>query len=777
MFMKNIFKNYKTYIKNFLIRVIRHIKIFFIICNTHISNVLRSFITHIKNIMKGYKINNKNVSRIYKRDINNILTNRATLIMIIGLILIPPLYAWFNIQAGWDPYLNTKGISVAIVNLDKGSELRNVKVNIGDNVVKNLKTNQSIGWTFVSESEAKEGIKYGKYYASLTMPKDFSKDLLSVATSSAPTKGKLIYTVNEKRNAIAPKLTGKGATALQAEITKTFIETSSGTIFSFLTQIGVELENNKPQLKNLADMLINLDNKMPKIKKSMDNVYDESIVLQKYLLNVQKDIPVASIGIDNALAITKTSNGYIVKSKDSLKAVSPIIQEDLSIIKDITDTAGSSLKRVQDINPSNTAAIKDVLVTTRDKYGDAVQTMDTVLSLNKSLNNFLDSSVIDTLIYNISKARDEMANQQSDVNSMINTVDRGNQVLTSDITAAVQAANEASSLTSNIMDDFKTKIVPKVDNVTKNTNELSNNTVNMLSNIHNNMPLISSSLNESTSQLGSSIKSLNVVRNNFPMAQQYLHTNTEKLRGLTDDKKLNEIIQMLKKDGAKESDFLSSPIALTQNKMYPIPNYGSAMSPFYTTLAIWVGALLMHSLLSVDVKDFKDGTPISKRERYLGRYLTFLSISLLQAFVTILGNLLLLKTYVVSPIIFTLFGLYVSVVFLTFIYSFVCILGNIGKALIVVVMVLQISASGGTFPVQLLGNFFQYIHPMLPFTYAIGGMREAVAGIIPEVLIGHIITLAKYLVVTFLLGFVLQERMNKISSKFIKEFNESGLSE
>ncbi|MBW9170355.1 YhgE/Pip domain-containing protein [Clostridium estertheticum] len=731
----------------------------------------------MKKILKGYKINNKNVSRIYKRDIKNILTNRATLIMMIGLILVPPLYAWFNIRAGWDPYLNTKGISVAIVNLDKGSEFRNVKVNIGDNVVKSLKTNQSIGWTFVSESEAKQGIKYGKYYASLTMPKDFSKDLLSVVTEDTPTKAKLIYTVNEKRNAIAPKLTKKGATALQSEITKNFIQTSSGTILSFLTQIGVELENNKPQLKSLADMMISLDDKMPKIKKSMDNAYGQSILLQKYMLNVKTNLPVMTNGIGDALTIAKTSNGYIEKSKDSLKAASPIIQKDLSTIKGISDTASSSLSELNDLSPSNNAVIKEVLVKTRDKYGDAVQTIDNVLSLNRSLNNFLNSTAISTLISNLSDAQDEMMTQQTNVNAMINTVDRGNQVVTSDINTAKKAADKSSNSISNIMGDFKTTIDPKVDNAMQNTKELSTNTVNMLQNIQKDMPLINSTLGQTNSQINSSIKSLNTVRNNFPKAAEYLHTNTQKLRGLTDDKKLNEIINMLKKDGAKESDFLSNPVAIKQNSIYPIPNYGSAMSPFYTTLAIWVGALLMHSLLSVEVKKFEDGTTLSTREKFLGRYFTFLTIAILQTLVTIVGNILLLKTYVVSPIILILFGIYVSIVFLTIIYSFVCILGNIGKALIVVVMVLQISASGGTFPVELLGSFFQFIHPMLPFTYAIGGMRETVAGIIPSVLISHILTLSKYLVVCFILAFVLQERMNKINSKFIKEFDKSGLAE
>ncbi|WP_264174259.1 YhgE/Pip domain-containing protein [Clostridium tagluense] len=707
----------------------------------------------------------------------NILTSRATLSMILLLLLLPALYAWINIQAGWDPYLNTKGLSVAVVNLDSGSELRNVKVNIGNDVIKNLKTNQSIGWTFVSESEAEKGIKYGKYYASLTVPKDFSKDLLSVATSSNPTKAKLIYTVNEKRNAISPKITGKGATSLQEEITKTFIETASGTIFSFLTQVGVELEKNKPQLVSVIDMMVSLDDKMPKIKKSLDNIYGQSVMFQTYMHKVQGDVPAISDQLDNVLDITKTSNIYIEKSKDSLKAASPIIKEDLSLIKNITDNSESSLAKIQDLTPANDALAKDVLVKVREQYRDGIQTIDNVSSLNKSMNNFLNSAVIDTLIDNLSSVRNEMANQQNDINSMISTLERGNPILTSDISAAMRGANKTSKLMNNLTDKFDTTVDPKIDDAFKKVTKLSNNAVDMLQSAQDNMPKVNNMLGETVSKVDSKVNSLKKIKDNFPKTQENMHLNAEKLKTLTSDEKLNDIILMLKKDGKKESDFLSSPINLKQNSIYPIPNYGSAMSAFYTTLAIWVGALIMFSFLSVEVKEFEGGIPINTKEKFLGRYFTLLSIGIVQALVTIGGNLFLLKTYAVSPIILTLFGVYVSIVFITLMYATVCIFGNIGKALIVVVMVLQISASGGTFPVELLGTFSQYIHPMLPFTYAIGGMREAIAGIIPEVLMNNVVTLGKYFVVSLLLGLLLQERMTKITSHSAQQFNESGLAE
>lgn len=247
------------------------------------------------------------------------------------------------------------------------------------------------------------------------------------------------------------------------------------------------------------------------------------------------------------------------------------------------------------------------------------------------------------------------------------------------------------------------------------------------------------------------------------------------MRSLNDDEKLNEIVKLLKRDAKKESEFLSDPIELKQNRVYAIPNYGSAMAPFYTTLALWVGAFILLALLTVKVKSFKADIKLTVGEQFLGRYLTFATIAIMQALVTILGNLFLLKTYATSPIVYIIFGIYISIVFIMIIYTLVSVLGNIGKALAMIALVLQVSASGGTFPIELMPSFFQAINPMLPFTYAIGGMREAVGGILPEVLIKNTLILSLYFIVSIIFGLLLKEKANKINEKFVKQFKDSGL--
>ncbi|MFT5871805.1 MAG: putative membrane protein [Clostridium sp.] len=738
----------------------------------------------MKNILKTCKVDMKIVSKIYKRDMKNIFSNYITLIIVLGVSCLPALYAWFNIQAGWDPYVNTKGILIAVVNLDAGcepldtdSDPKEPRVNIGNDVVENLKTNDSIGWTFVNDIEAQEGIKIGKYYASLTISKDFSKDLLSIGTLNTPTKPKLIYTVNEKINAIAPKITGKGATALQTEITKTFMDTASAAIFTSLNKLGDNLEENKPELESLIDKIIDIDNKMPEIGKSIDNVYEGSVTFQKFMKHIQNDIPVISDALDNTLDITKTSNEYMDDAKDSLKTVSPVIRADLALIKNTTDIAESSLIQFQDSQPSTNALIRGPLVKAQNAYSEGIHKIDNILSFNKSIDNFITSSVIGTFNNSLSKVRTEMVTEQTNINSMISTLDTGNEVLTNDINAAIKAANKTSGLMSNTIDNFNADTDPVIEDAMNNTSNITTNVGDLLQNIQGNMPLFNSILDQTNNQIDSSVDSLKRIKDKFPKIQEDMHSNAEKLRFLTDDEKLDELIKTLKEDGKKKSDFLSDPIELIENRIYPIPNYGSAMAPFYTTLAIWVGSYILVSLLSVHVRDFDDGTPINSNEKFLGRYFLFANIAIMQAIVTMAGNLFFLKTYTVSPIIFVLVGVYVSIVFVTIIYTLVSVFGHGGIALTMVAMVLQVSGSGGTFPIELLGDFFQYLNPMMPFTYAIGGMREATAGIIPVVLIKDMLILAIYFIASLLLGLFLKEKINKKTANFVKEFHESGLTE
>ncbi|WP_340026771.1 YhgE/Pip domain-containing protein [Paenibacillus sp. FSL K6-1096] len=245
------------------------------------------------------------------------------------------------------------------------------------------------------------------------------------------------------------------------------------------------------------------------------------------------------------------------------------------------------------------------------------------------------------------------------------------------------------------------------------------------------------------------------------------------LRGIKQEANLEEIAQLLSGDIRGQSDFLANPVVLKQQTLYPIPNYGSAMTPFYVVLSLWVGGTLMVSLLRTSVDT--GGRSYRGYQLYLGRLGTFLTIGILQALVAVLGNIFLLGGYVADPVWFVLSAVLISIVFVTVIFTLVSVFGSIGKGIAIVFMVLQFSSSGGTFPVSTTGHFFQALNPFMPFTYAISLLREAVGGLLPEIAVRDVLLLILFGLLALLLGLTLRKPLEGIIRRTAAKVEESKL--
>ena len=234
----------------------------------------------------------KKIFEIYKDDIRSIFKNYAAIIVLAALCIIPSLYAWFNIKASWDPYSQdaTSGIKVGVVNLDKGANFSGKDINIGDEVIGQLKDNKQLGWQFVSAEEAERNVENGNYYASITIPENFSKDLTSILSDNV-TKGEIIYTVNEKINAIAPKITVKGATALQEQVSKSIVETVSNAIFGVANEVGIQLEEQIPKITTIYNSLVKIQGSFGDINNTVDKAADGAEKIQTLITEIQNDIP------------------------------------------------------------------------------------------------------------------------------------------------------------------------------------------------------------------------------------------------------------------------------------------------------------------------------------------------------------------------------------------------------------------------------------------------------------------------------------------------------
>ncbi|MBH0346613.1 YhgE/Pip domain-containing protein [Bacillus pacificus] len=961
----------------------------------------------------------KQIWRIYKTDLRNVAKHWAAIVIVVGLMILPSLYAWFNIKASWDPYGNTKEVPIAVSNQDAGSNLRGKDINIGKEIVDSLKKNKNLGWKFVDEKQAIYGVERGDYYASITIPKDFSEKIATVLDEN-PQKPELDYYVNEKVNAIAPKITAKGASGITEEISKNFVKTANGEIFKIFNDLGIDLETNLPSIEKVKDLVFKLEAQFPEMNTLMDKALDDATRAEDVVKVAQKELPVVEsvindgqdtlksldaffarndgtlnrapgtiknnliamqTGLNGAAAITDflknpsvdfnlalpdpatfpvlpditipqipelpQVNGQLYKdiaknidqtvnnvfgsirvgttyaqgvinglqngnfdpekAKQDLNKVSENLQgrvdsvsylidvftkfkesaptdsgkdffqkriDKLTNLKSAIENANGGVKDIANIIGTGQEVKQDVRDATnkkldainnlvnqaeadynatfvadfekavstaeqlKDKAGNAQQNLNQEINkTNQILDNGrekYDKAVNDysRLKTELGKAREDLNNKgvngldstkvalndlngqfkagRNLVNDMIPVMENANKVL-ADVNSdknmnnmisklnkvkdgfqkginltdkgidainkgqkpaadVIESINEVSKNVSgqigDILAKYDSEIVPNFNEAIARTKEMSKNTSQILKEADKKLPDVKKLLEDSSKGLVDGKKKLTDIKADMPETEKKIKELADKIRDFESEEDLKDIIRLLKNDVEKQSDYFANPVNLKENKLFAMPNYGSAMSPFYTVLALWVGALLMVSLLTVEVHE--EGANYKSHEIYFGRLLTFLTIGLSQAFIVSMGDIFLLGTYVVDKFWFVLFSLFIGGVFVCIVYSLVSIFGNVGKSMAIILLVLQVAGSGGTFPIQMTPAFFQAIYPFLPFTYAISAIRETVGGMLWDIVTRDLLVLSAFVVVMIVAALLLKTPINKSSEKFVE---------
>lgn len=711
----------------------------------------------------------KNVIRIYKRDVKNILTNWVALVVTVALIILPSLYGWFNIKSSWDPYGNTQGIKVAVVNEDEGGTFADKEYKLGEQIIDSLKDNDKIGWQFVNAEEADKGVRNGEYYASITIPSDFSTKILSI-TSDNITEATLQYTVNEKTNAIAPKITDKGVTSIKDQVSSEVVKTVDGIILKVIDKVGIEIRDAKPKITNLVDLVFKVNDQMPELEKLIDEAYDGTIKINELMEKTQELMPTVTDTINTSQDVLNKSNTYLNKADEGFKQLAPIVKQDLLLVGETVETINNLLQSIDE--NTSPEVIKSVISKVQEKVGALDSSIDSLINVLNSVNKILHKQEITDAINSLQQVKDTLGKVTGLLNSI---VDNSGNISTQKLKELKDMVGRVNGVINNINANYDTTILPAINSTIQELEKITNNASYLLDEANKSLPDVNNILNLITKGSNLGQKELAEIKEKLPEVKEKLNTYVTKLKELDDEAKIDEILDLIINDWQTGSTFLSSPIQIEENKLYPIPNYGSAMSPFFTTLSLWVGALLLVSLFTTHARKLDDDTDIKPLEEYFGKYLTFITIAIFQGIVATVGDIFILKAYVLHPVLFVLIGILISIVFMTMIYTLVSVFGNVGKAIAVIFLVLQISASGGTFPVEVMPNFFQKIHPLLPFKYGIGAMREAVAGILPELLQKDIILLLVYFVIFMGMGIVLKAFVNKHAKKFIEKLNESGI--
>ena len=719
----------------------------------------------------------KTAFRIFIRDLKRLSRNRAAALVMVGVCLLPSLYAWFNIAANMDPYAHTSGIKVAIANSDKGADYDSISLNAGDTIVQSLKKNDQLGWVFVNEKKAKQGVRSGKYYAAIVIPEDFSDSLLSILEGEVKSP-ELDYYINEKKNAIAPKITDTGATTIQQEINDTFSAVASEAISELVrkaaSSMSADLNSVDAQLmsmiQNVRDNLADYQKTINDFKSTADN---SKPALQNAIASLD-DVDSAAKGASNAFSSTQE---LFQQARDGLQKFSGALTGGLSgseaALTNFSVTAGNRLGTLETTGSQVSAALEDNIAAA-EKLQQKNQ------KLTQSLDALEDSTDIDA---NLSQQIKDVKNQAQAYDDLISSLNTGKKTADGMQTSAKNARTNLYDISADGQDALQNtkqklleKLIPKLYRVLDDLANVNGSLSTALAGIEPLAEQGRAALHQLDSGLDTTVKQLEQTSQYLSRVDESLEKIQTDLNALRSSKTYQTLLTLEGIDPDRIADFMSSPVSLESKVVYNVDNYGTGMTPFYTNLALWVGGLILVSILKQEV----DPEGISRRrldptKAYFGRWLLFMAAGAIQGFVVCLGDLILLGIQCAHPLLFMLEGIYCSLVYVNIIYALAITFKHIGKAVAVLLIILQIPGSSGTYPIEMMPAFFQKLYPLFPFSYGIDAMREAIAGFYGKLFIKDLLCLLIFVAVAFFTGLVIRPLIMNLNHMFDRQLEKSEL--
>lgn len=724
----------------------------------------------------------RNIWAIFKGDINHIRKNVIAMIAIVGITVVPSLYAWFNIAASWNPYENTGGLKVAVATVDEGYEgdLISVNLNLGDQIISTLHENTQLNWIFTSKKKAVNGVKSGKYYAAIVIPKDFSKNMMSVFSEEVQ-KPKITYYSNAKENAIAPKVTDKGATAIQTQVNEVFIQTISkvaltafetitdtadktGTqtitsnLITNLNRISSDLTASSSTLQTLSGMVESAQNLLGTTAKYLEQSKNQS---KQSLSSMEKTKTSLSSVKTTISGATDGINKALSAGSSFYKDVSSTIDSAFKSQSDDADKVAATLEtlsgKIENVAESYSSLGNSISALGTDHPELSSYTAEIVAKLNESVavQKQLSKS-LSTSAEELRNASEDIVSAKGDIDSLLKDSKKSLSAVQSKyengLKDSINALSTSLSNTGTDMDSLLKKLDTGTDKVSETAESASADLTD-----------IKEALNTSCSLLDRSAKQMRKL--------------TDKLTKLQETGDLSDIKSLLTDNTEDISTFLSAPVSLKTTKLYPIENYGSSMAPFYSTLSIWVGGIVLVAMLKVGVSEdsVKKLKKVKNYQMYLGRYIIFLIVGLLQTTLICLGDLFYLGIQCKHPFLFMLAGWVSSIVYVNIIYTLTVSFGDIGKAASVILLVMQVAGSGGTFPIEVAPAFFRAVYPLLPFVHSMRAFRETIGGMYGMTYWTSLGKMGIFLILSLILGLLLRKPIIKLNDAFMEKLEETHL--
>lgn len=710
----------------------------------------------------------KKIIRIFKEDLRRLIKSKVAIVILIGIMFIPGIYAWLNIDSNWNPYDNTGDLPIAIVNQDDGFTFIDREVNMGDMLVESLKTNNDMKWVFTNEEEAKENVDKSKYYGAIIIPSDFTSKVATIFDNSDIEKPQCTFYVNEKKNPIAPIIVSKAASTLQTKLNESFV---NAIVYNVMNEAESKDVITK-QASTTDDLIVKLNDAKVEIKQ-LQAALNTVVLASNSASNVLSSLKELLPSLQNVSDSTLQSISNIKDVVNSFNGLFENVNNNVGLIaeasKELSDSVNNILDKIdlkQDVT-GELQAIMDILDTlskTLTEFNKILESIDTTIPITglENLKNLTNETL------------QEITKLQESIKSALDKIAANEEITTEVLNDLKNMASKINQNIEKIQKDYENNVKPSL-------NKAMTDSSKALTSVANVVMSLNTAMNKNDKVLESLIKALDnteEITKNINIVLQGLITDIDtiisELGGAKESEIYLRIVNLLKNSPEDVADFISTPVEMEEIDIYPIESYGSKMAPFYTVLACWVGCTLLVSLLKTDVKETKKISNLKLYEEFFGRFMLFGAVAVLQGFIIAIGDIVL-GVQIMNYPLFILTCMLSSFVFMLIIYSLVISFGKVGSALAVIIMVFQVAGSGGTFPIELLPRGFQILQPYMPFYPAMNALRETIGGFYEYEYIKNIGILMCHTIIPLILGIALRKPIKKLKDDVNKNLEDTEL--
>ena len=688
------------------------------------------------------------------------------------MAFVPALYAWFNIAGFWDPYSHTSHIRVAVANEDEGATKDQIgTVNVGAMLETQLKENDQLGWHFVSADEARAEVERGDSYAAFVIPASFSRDLTGIVDGTY-VKPNIQYYVNEKNNAVAPKITGAGATSLDRQINSAFVSTVAKVLSEKASEAGVSIANNADQKR--SDVSASVSEASAKLGSASQT-----------LDGMGAKIDAAKASVASARATLSDLDAAASELSTSLDQADQLVSDSRTSLASFSSQMGGALDGLSSNAASALAGVSANAGTLDGAVQGASGRVGGLLTEGTSINNSVGDVLAELNALGIGNlpaagtALTDLTNQNAALSTALGDLTTLNSDLSATSTSIADAltkASDASAAVSSAVTNARSGVssqLPAISSALDDFSSASSSMRGSLDTLRSQRDQVSGLLDQLDSLLDGAKTATQTSATNVAAIKTDLDSVATDISSLSSSNTLRDLADSLGVNAESIASFMASPTKIETKAVYPVAAYGSAMAPLFTNLALWIGAFSLVLLFKLDVDEEGIG-PISSASKYMGRWMLLAFFGVIQALVVSTG-VLVIGVQTVSRLGFVGTSMVISMVFVSIVYMLSTCFQHIGKGLCVIIMVMQIPGSAGLYPIEMLPSFFRFLHPLFPFTYGVNALREIVGGFYGHTYLSCLAVLGAEALVAFAIGLALRPFLVNLNAMITRDLSSSGL--